>query len=65
MIARIWDGWTKRADVKAYEKLLRVVPRRFRRLLFPRCPFPQRPQRMARYESRIDRPSDKTIGGPR
>ena len=23
MIARIWHGWTKRADAKAYEKLLR------------------------------------------
>jgi antibiotic biosynthesis monooxygenase (ABM) superfamily enzyme len=24
MIARIWHGWTKRADAKAYEKLLRT-----------------------------------------
>jgi hypothetical protein len=23
MIARVWHGWTKRADAKAYEKLLR------------------------------------------
>lgn len=23
MIARIWDGWTKRADAKAYEEMLR------------------------------------------
>ena len=23
MIARIWHGWTKRADAKAYEKMLR------------------------------------------
>jgi antibiotic biosynthesis monooxygenase (ABM) superfamily enzyme len=23
MIARIWRGWTKRADAKAYEKMLR------------------------------------------
>jgi antibiotic biosynthesis monooxygenase (ABM) superfamily enzyme len=24
MIARIWRGWTKRADAKAYEEMLRV-----------------------------------------
>jgi antibiotic biosynthesis monooxygenase (ABM) superfamily enzyme len=24
MIARIWHGWTKRADAKAYEELLRT-----------------------------------------
>ena len=23
MIARIWHGWTKRADAEAYEKMLR------------------------------------------